>query len=167
MPIRECLPEDLPAVVNLITQLARVTGNSKEFQIEHFEHMLHEMQSWPEMYTNYVHLTDGKVTGFISVVFYRTFFHRVGTAQVNELVVDLAHRGLGIGQALMKTAEQEARRRGMDELEVGTESENLDAQKFYRKYGFDEEYVLFGMEFTPESDYPPAIGGKNPNTSPS
>jgi ribosomal protein S18 acetylase RimI-like enzyme len=167
MPIRQCLPEDLPAVVNLISQLAIVSGSSKEFQLPQFKQMLQEMQSQPDIYANYVYLSEGKITGFISVVFYRTFFHRVGTAQVNELVIDEAYRGKGIGQALMKAAELEARRRGMDELEVGTESENLAAQKFYRKYGFDEEYVLFGMEFAREPDYPPAIGGKNPNSSPS
>jgi len=162
-PVRLCLQEDLPAVVGLISQLAQVSEIKKEFSYQHFERMLIEMQSRPDMYANYVYVLDGKVIGFVSVVFYQTFFHKVGTAQVNELVVDEQFRGKGIGQALMKTAEQEARHRGMDELEVGTESNNLTAQKFYRKYGFDEEYVSFGMEFTKESDYPPVIGGKKPN----
>jgi len=35
----------------------------------------------------------------------------------------------------------------MDELEVGTETGNGPARQFYRKCGFDEEYVLLGMEF--------------------
>lgn len=163
MPVRPCLQEDLPAVVTLISQLAQVSGSEKGFKLEHFERMLKEMQSRPDIYANYVYVQNAKITGFISVVFYQTFFHRVGTAQVNELVVDEQYRGQGIGQALMKTAEQEARQRGMDELEVGTEINNLDAQKFYRKYGFDEEYVLFGMEFANEPDYPPAMGGKKPS----
>jgi ribosomal protein S18 acetylase RimI-like enzyme len=166
-PVRPCQFDDLPAVLNLITQLAEVSGNTKEFQLAQMERVFNKMQSWPEIYSNYVYISDGKVTGFISIVFYRTFFHRVGTAQVNELVIDQAYRGKGIGHALMKTAEDEARLRGMDELEVGTESTNVAAQKFYRKYGFDEEYVLFGMEFTKEPDYPPDSGGKNPNSSPS
>ncbi len=41
----------------------------------------------------------------------------------------------------------EARRRGMDEIEVGTEKTNLAAQRFYRRVGFDEEYVLLGEDF--------------------
>jgi ribosomal protein S18 acetylase RimI-like enzyme len=162
-PVRPCLQEDIPSVVNLITQLAQFTGNSKEFELKHFEHIFNEMQIRSDMYMNYVYIIDGKVTGFISVVFYQTFFHRVGTALVNELVVGEQFRGKGIGHALMKAAEHEARRRGMDELEVGTESDNLAAQKFYRKYGFDEEYILFGMEFSEKSDHPPAMGGKKPN----
>jgi ribosomal protein S18 acetylase RimI-like enzyme len=147
MAVRICEEKDLPDVVGLITQLAEVSRVEKEFQLNQFRKMFQKMAEQPEIYSNYVYETNGKVTGFISIVFYMTFFHRVGSAQVNELVVDDYFRGQGIGQALMQAAEQEARQRGMDELEVGTEKENLAAQKFYRKYGFDEEYVLFGMEF--------------------
>jgi ribosomal protein S18 acetylase RimI-like enzyme len=151
-PVRPGLLEDMPAVSDLITQLAKNSGIEKEFQAKQFERMLKKMQSQPDNYANYVYVIDGKVAGFISIVFYQTFFHRVGTAQVNELVVDEMHRGKGIGKALMEKAEQEARRRGMDELEVGTERDNQAAQKFYRKYGFDEEYILFGMEFEEKPD---------------
>ena len=161
-PVRPCILEDMPAVADLITQLAKNSGIDKEFQAEQFARMFKKMQSQPEMYANYVYIIDGKVVGFISVVFYQTFFHRVGTAQVNELIIDEQFRGKGIGQALMKAAELEARRRGMDELEVGTESDNLAAQKFYRKYGFDEEYVLFGMEFNEKPDSLSEPGGKKP-----
>jgi ribosomal protein S18 acetylase RimI-like enzyme len=147
MSVRPCEEKDLPEVVGLITQLAEVSNYDKEFQLNEFSRIFRKMAALPEVYENYVYESNGKVAGFISVVFYMTYFHRVGTAQVNELVVDDNFRGQGIGQALMKAAEQEARRRGMDELEVGTEQENLPAQQFYRKYGFDEEYILFGMEF--------------------
>lgn len=147
MTVRPCEEKDLPEVVNLITQLAEVSSISKEFQLAHFQEMFHRMAGNPAVYANYVYDSNGAVKGFISVVFYMTFFHRVGTAQVNELVVDHNCRGEGIGQALMQAAELEARRRNIDELEVGTEQENRAAQEFYRKYGFTEEYVLFGMEF--------------------
>ncbi len=147
MPVRLCDEKDLPAVVDLITQLAEVATGGKIFKLTKLQDLFSKMSARPETYANYVYELDGKVVGFLSMVFYMTFFHRVGTAQVNELVVSDGYRGKGIGHDLMKMAEQEARRRNMDELEVGTESENLEAQKFYRKYGFDEEYVLFGMEF--------------------
>jgi GNAT superfamily N-acetyltransferase len=163
MSVRACFDKDLPAVVSLITQLARVSGSEKIFKLEQLKNILMIMNSQPETYANFVYEDDGKILGFLSMVFYATFFHRVGTAQVKELVVDENYRGQGIGQELMKAAEMEARHRGMDELEVGTESDNLAAQVFYRKFGFDEEYVLFGMEFAGEPDQPPAMGGKKPN----
>ncbi len=147
MTVRLCEDKDLPAVVGLITQLAEASNMEKEFQLNSFQEIFMKMAEQPDFYASYVYESNGKITGFISVVFYRTFFHRVGTAQVNELVVDEHFRGQGIGQVLMQTVELEARKRKMDELEVGTEKENLSAQQFYRKYGFDEEYVLFGMDF--------------------
>ncbi len=147
MTVRLCEEKDLPVVVNLITQLADVATGGKDFDVVRFRDLFRKMSAQPDVYANFVYEVDGKVAGFLSIVFYMTFFHRVGTAQVNELVVADGYRGQGIGQALMKAAEDEARKRGMDELEVGTEKENVKAQAFYRKYGFDEEYVLFGMEF--------------------
>lgn len=147
MTVRLCEEKDLPVVVNLITQLADVATGGKDFDVVRFRDLFRKMSAQPDVYVNFVYEVDGKVAGFLSMVFYMTFFHRVGTAQVNELVVADGYRGQGIGQVLMKAAEDEARKRGMDELEVGTEKENVKAQAFYRKYGFDEEYVLFGMEF--------------------
>ncbi|NLF52651.1 MAG: GNAT family N-acetyltransferase [Leptolinea sp.] len=147
MPVRSCEEKDLPAVVELITQLAEVATGGKDFELSKLRDIYVKMAAQPDTYANYVYELDGRVVGFISIVFYMTFFHRVGTAQVNELVVNDGYRGKGIGHDLMKAAEEEAKRRKVDELEVGTEKDNLPAQKFYRKYGFDEEYVLFGMEF--------------------
>jgi len=147
MTVRACEEKDLAAVVSLITQLAEVASGGKDFDLERIRALFHQMTVKPETYANFVYEDEGKVVGFLSEVFYMTFYHRVGTAQVNELVVDNTYRGKGIGRALMKAAEDEARCRHMDELEVGTERENLKAQEFYRKYGFDEEYILFGMEF--------------------
>jgi hypothetical protein len=44
---------------------------------------------------------------------------------------------------------EEALARGMDEIEVSTERDNGLARQFYRRQGFDEEYVLLGMELAP------------------
>ena len=38
-------------------------------------------------------------------------------------------------------------RRGMYDIEVGTEKTNLKAIDFYKSIGFDEEYILLGREF--------------------
>lgn len=81
------------------------------------------------------------------MVFYKTVFHRGGTALINELIVTRKHRGRGIGTKLVEAAVREAKARGMDEIEVGTEKGNGRAIGFYQANGFDEEYVLLGREF--------------------
>jgi len=145
--VRRCLRRDLPRVLALMEQLGEVAGHAQRFNIEMFEKIYWEMEKSPKFYLNLVAILEENVVGFISLIFYQTLFHRGGTALINELVVDQAVRGKGIGTILVREGKEEALSRGMDELEVGTEKTNLSAQAFYKRCGFDEEFILLGMEF--------------------
>jgi ribosomal protein S18 acetylase RimI-like enzyme len=145
--IRSWTADDLPAVKRLMDQLARHIGEENEISLELMERHFREMEKLPQLYDSFVYESDGNIVGFISVVYYRSVFHRMGTALINELVVDVAHRGRGIGQTLLRRSIDEAKKRGMDELEVGVVKENTGAQRFYKQNGFEEEYLLLGMEF--------------------
>lgn len=145
--IRECRLEDLPTVAELLRELGEYASSHAELSIDDLSAMLTEMLDAPEFYANYVAVWDTKVVGFLSMVFYKTMFHRGGTALINELVVVSDCRKQGIGRLLLARAVSEARLRGMDEIEVGTEFGNKGAQAFYHKQGFTEEYLLLGMEF--------------------
>ncbi len=46
--------------------------------------------------------------------------------------------GMGIGGALMDWAMAEFATRGADEVQISVFSGNLDAQRFYRRYGFEK-----------------------------
>lgn len=145
--IRVCQASDLPAARGLLLQLTEVAHETGFLDPERLQELFDELSAQPDMYLNLVAESGGQVVGFISVVFYKTLFHRGGTALINELVVDRGARGMGIGRALVERVVAEARARGMDEVEVGTEQSNQRAKAFYRGCGFDEEYVLLGMEF--------------------
>jgi ribosomal protein S18 acetylase RimI-like enzyme len=145
--IRNCEERDLPDVKNLMGQLGEVAHFTSEFSLERIREISREMSRAPEVYLNLVGEDNGRTIGFISLIFYKTFFHYGGTALINELIVDVKMRGLGVGQKLIDAAINEAKKHGMDEIEVGTEKNNLKAQHFYQKAGFDEEYFLLGMEF--------------------
>lgn len=147
MKIRVCEEQDLGRVAALLHQLQEVAELAAPLNGERIGQLFARMQAAPQLYLNLVCEVDGRVEGFLSMVFYLTLFHHGGTALINELVVERTQRGRGLGQALIERAVQEAHQRGMDEIEVGTEQENLAAQAFYRKMGFDEAYVLLGMEF--------------------
>jgi ribosomal protein S18 acetylase RimI-like enzyme len=147
MKIRECEERDLKRVIALLHQLQEVAELVVPLEEERIEQLFAQMQAAPQFYLNLVCEVDGRVEGFLSMIFYLTLFHRGGTALINELVVERTQRGRGLGQALIEQAVKEAKQRGMDEIEVGTEQENTAAQAFYRKMGFDESYVLLGMEF--------------------
>jgi GNAT superfamily N-acetyltransferase len=145
--IRPCEFEDLPAVHELLQQLSTVAEPAGDLRLEVMTGILREMAELPGLYFNLVVTVEGSVVGFVSALFYQTLFHRGGTALINELVIDRAWRRQGLGRALIQAVIAEARSRGMDEVEVGTEQTNHTALRFYRRCGFDEEYVLLGLEF--------------------
>lgn len=151
--IRELRAGDLPAVRGLLGQLAEQAGegdrSARDIDVEA---LFLEMSGSPRFYQNWVAVEGERVIGFLSLIFYRTLFHAGGTALVNELIVDRDRRGGGVGRLLMDRAVAEARGRGMDEIEVGTETDNAAALRFYKKNGFDEEYVLLGKEFHDEAE---------------
>lgn len=146
--IRTMEEQDISAVRSLILQLASDLG--EVFDLDHAHYLLQyqAMQRYPDIYQNYVYCFEGEVVGFLSLVFYRSFFHKKGTALVNELVVSQEYRNQKIGKALIEYAMQVARELGFDEIEVGVMKENEGALAFYRRNGFDEEYLLLGREFS-------------------
>jgi len=143
--IRPCTRKDLPAVIDLLQQLGDVTEIGTALSLEHVQKLFDEMQAQPAFYHNIVCDVDGRVVGFESLIFYQTLIHHGGTTLINELVVDQTYRGQGIGKKLIEYAIQEARRRGTDEIEVGTEKDNLPARRFYHEAGITQEYLLLGM----------------------
>lgn len=151
--VRELRAGDLPAVRGLLGQLAAQAGEGdRSARNIDVEALFLEMSGSPRFYQNWVAVEGERVIGFLSLIFYRTLFHAGGTALVNELIVDRDRRGGGVGRLLMDRAVAEARGRGMDEIEVGTETDNAAARRFYKKNGFDGEYVLLGMEFHDEAE---------------
>lgn len=151
--VRELRAGDLPAVRGLLGQLAEQAGEGdRSARNIDVEALFLEMSGSPRFYQNWVAVEGERVIGFLSLIFYRTLFHAGGTALVNELIVDRDRRGGGVGRLLMDRAVAEARGRGMDEIEVGTETDNAAARRFYKKNGFDGEYVLLGMEFHDEAE---------------
>lgn len=75
----------------------------------------------------------------------------VGTARllpegrIGRMAVLPGHRGRGIGGRLLQTLLEEARRRGLDRLELHAQCQVVD---FYRRYGFlpiGEEYLEAGI----------------------
>jgi GNAT superfamily N-acetyltransferase len=144
--IRPCQATDLPAVLELLGQLSEVTSPPQDLELAALQNVFAQMAEVPHVYLNLVADVNGQVAGFGSVIFYQTLFHRGGTALINELVVRRELRGEGIGSALVRAVVDAAAARGMDEVEVGTERTNEAARRFYDRCGFDQEYVLLGME---------------------
>jgi ribosomal protein S18 acetylase RimI-like enzyme len=145
--IRPVAENDLGAIAELLRQLAGYAHATFELDIGHVRKLYSTMLNRPQQYKNLVACMNGVIVGFISVVYYLSFFHKGGTALINELIVSAEHRNAGVGKALVHHAVSMSRNDSMDEIEVGTEKDNKRAIAFYKNAGFNEEYVLLGFEF--------------------
>ncbi|OHD56834.1 MAG: hypothetical protein A2Y33_12760 [Spirochaetes bacterium GWF1_51_8] len=147
LTLREMTGSDIGAVTALMTELGEFVHSDMKISAEKIRLAYDAMHGLGEIYFNLIAELNGRIAGFCSAVFYKTFLETGGTALINELVVSKAFRGTGIGRALVERTVSEALKRGMNEINVGTEKSNAGAQIFYTKTGFDVQYVLFGREF--------------------
>ena len=65
---------------------------------------------------------------------------RVGL--VEDVVVDLHHRGKGIGGALLEYLQVWAKDNGLSRLQLATDSGNDEAVKFYEKIGWEQTSLM-------------------------
>lgn len=67
-------------------------------------------------------------------------------AYISDLVVLPAHRGRGLGRALMRRAEDYAREQGATLLKIGVLARNEVARRLYNDCGFHEHEVVLWKE---------------------
>jgi GNAT superfamily N-acetyltransferase len=65
-------------------------------------------------------------------------------AKIGALVVDEAYRGQGVGRALVRAMEDEARARGCELLFVTTAERRDDAHAFYERVGLEQTGRRYG-----------------------
>jgi len=145
--IREWNEADLSEILILLDQLNEAQDENQELDIGNIQRLYQSMIALPEVYHNAIFEDGGVIIGFVSVVFYQSIYHKVGTALINELVVSDSHRNQGIGKALLNYVIELAKAKGMDEIEIGVMKDNTKAISFYKACGIDKEYLLLGMEF--------------------
>jgi ribosomal protein S18 acetylase RimI-like enzyme len=147
MNIRKWKIDDIQDVVQLLNELNEALNEDQQISLESMSLQYYEMGKNPEIYENYVYEDGNKIVGFISLLNYRSIYHKKGTTQINELIVSKENRKKGIGKELLGYAIKRAKENGMDEIEVGVMKENKKAIKFYKRNGIDEEYYILGKEF--------------------
>lgn len=134
--LRAAEPRDLPAITGLIGELAE------------FEHLTHLLQVTPETLAPHlfgdrpvalawVAEGEGAVVGFaLCFVSFSTFLGRPGL-WLEDLYVQPAWRGRGIGRTLLRRLAALAIERGYGRLEWSVLDWNAHAIRFYRGLGAD------------------------------
>jgi len=132
--LRPAEPRDLVAIVGLITELAE------------FENLVHLVQATPDKLAPHlfgpepaaecvVGEIDGHVVAFaLFFTNFSTFLARPGL-YLEDLYVQPAHRGTGLGQALLLHLARLAAERGCGRFEWSVLDWNVNAIRFYEKMG--------------------------------
>jgi ribosomal protein S18 acetylase RimI-like enzyme len=137
MRVREAGAEGAAALASLLAQLGYPA--SEEDVAGRVERLLVD-----PAYALLVAAEDERVVGFAALRARATLEHEHPVGHVEGLVVDGAHRGRGVGGALMRAAEAEARSRCCEILFLTSAAERADAHAFYERSGFTRT----GLRFT-------------------
>ncbi len=81
--------------------------------------------------------------------------HGMPWCQMENLVVDEAHRGRGIGRALMEWCEEAAREAGCYKLQFQSRNHRRISHRFYRRIGYQALTVGFRRYLTDRPPPPP------------
>lgn len=79
---------------------------------------------------------DGAIVGVLTLSTYPTL---TGTkAWIDDVIVDEAARGHGVGESLNRAALDEARRRGIKSVDLTSRPSREAANRLYRRLGFEQ-----------------------------
>jgi len=128
--IRKAENSDSKALVELSKQLGYET--TEESLLERFTLLKYRQQ------VVYVAEVNQKVIGYISFEPYYTLYMEPGL-NITALVVDKENHKNGIGKELIRIAEKYAQENKLKFLRANSGSGRIEAHKFYRAMGFENE----------------------------
>lgn len=79
---------------------------------------------------------SGRVVGYLAVTLGFSLEYRGRDASVDELFVEPASRGRGLGLEALKTADEYCRELGVNALHLEVERHRTPALELYRRFGF-------------------------------
>jgi ribosomal protein S18 acetylase RimI-like enzyme len=91
---------------------------------------------------------NGEVVGFIHQIFVLDPFHGGLNSYIVNLFVEESCRNLGIGSKLVKKVLENAEKKGVIEVHVDTEEDNVSAIRFYEKHGFRKVGIMLEKSFS-------------------
>jgi GNAT superfamily N-acetyltransferase len=136
--VRRAVEADFDAVHRLLEQL--MSGDRA-----------HREAVWREAlrrddYAAWIAEAKGRPAGFLDLCLFLDVSHGGTIGLVNNLVVDAACRGEGVGRRLLEEAVRHSRGRGMVEVHVWTGRDNAPALRLYQRAGFAPRAVLLELE---------------------
>ncbi len=159
MEIRLAKQEDIPTITELLGQIARLHIEARpEIFLEREGKYSEEEQK--ALLTDpirpvYVAVEEGRVLGYAFCVYKEIRNHHTlkdrKCLYIDDLCVDEACRGKGVGSALYAYVRQLAKERGCDNVELNVWAFNTSAIRFYEKCGMKVQRMQMESEYLQNS----------------
>lgn len=145
MPVsfRSAIIDDLPDIVRMLAD--DFLGSQRESLTDPLPNSYVEAFAEIEADTNnhlIVAELDGEVVGTLQLTFTPSLSYRGGKrATVESVRVDARFRGQGIGREMMLWSIERAKKEGCASMQLTTNSDRSDAQRFYAYLGFKASHI--------------------------
>lgn len=151
--IRRATREDLPGLISLYEQLEDMgTSRSEaEFSAEDIRltgEMYARLAQYPD-YKIYVAQAGDEIVGTLGLLIMDSVPNGIPSGIVENVVVERAWRGRGVGRQLLQFAIDKCRSKGCYELTLSSRLANHDAHRFYESVGLRKKGYTFAIETLP------------------
>lgn len=137
----EAVEDDLPAILRLYAS-AEITDESV-FTLDEARQHLQVFKSYPS-FRIFVAIIDGAVVGTYELLIMDNLAKRgKKSGVVEDVAVDRAHQGRGIGRAMMQHAREQCRLAGCYKFVLSSNLKREDAHRFYDALGFERHGYSF------------------------
>jgi GNAT superfamily N-acetyltransferase len=140
MVVRKAARNDIDGIIEVL----KSTKLGKEAWAGNEKWARRALERWLNL-ENYVLCVaeyNERIVGFVDFCVFPSFWEGAYQGIINHLFVHSAFQGKGVGAMLVKAVVEEADAKGLGELHVSTERENIKARRLYATYGFTEERLL-------------------------
>jgi GNAT superfamily N-acetyltransferase len=134
--VRFARPEDWPAVAGLLVELGRGVAEGTADDSTHRQAFAGHLRQIGNV--TLIAESGGEVVGVVDMEYHQRLGDHRPQARVNDIVVTERARGLGVGAALLRAAEELARKRGCFRMALVTASWREATLAFYAKEGWSD-----------------------------
>jgi GNAT superfamily N-acetyltransferase len=136
LTVRMASPEDWAPVAALLVELGRGVAEGTADDPTHRQAFAGHLRQLGNV--TLVAERDGDVVGVVDMEYHQRLGDHRPQARVNDVVVTERARGTGVGTALLRRAEELARKRGCFRLALVTASWRDASISFYRREGWHD-----------------------------
>ncbi len=146
--IREAVGEDGDAILALMPRLASFNVPESRNPVDLWRSDAAMFERWrtgeaPECFVHVAEDEAQKVIGFTLTSLRPELLSHEPSAHLEAIAVGEGAEGLGVGQALLSAAEDEARTKGAKTITLHVFGVNTRARDFYEKSGYDGELIRY------------------------